>query len=81
MRLEKDPSRSEVRAPVLDVFTARCRKNVLPDLITPSLTGRIVLERIPGNKLPGYHHLAPPGQMADFSCPNIPPNEISDRTF
>src|SRR5689334_22548012 len=26
-------------------------------------TGRISLfERIPGNKLPGYHHLVPPGQ-------------------
>src|SRR5260370_23844926 len=37
-------------------------ENVLPDLITPSLRDGSLFAWIPGNKLPGYHHLVPPGQ-------------------
>src|SRR5258707_14217974 len=37
-------------------------ENVLPDLITPSLRDGSLFAWIPGNKLPGYDHLVPPGQ-------------------
>jgi hypothetical protein len=34
----------------------------LSDPITPSLRDGSLLNGIPGNKLPGYDHLVPPGQ-------------------
>jgi len=36
--------------------------NVRIDQLIPYPTGRIVSERFPGNKLPGYYHSVPPGQ-------------------
>src|SRR5260221_14586770 len=40
----------------------------LSDLITPSLRDGSLFERIPGNKLPGYDHLVPPGQRLVSLC-------------
>jgi hypothetical protein len=34
----------------------------LTDQIKPSLRDGSSIERVPGNKLPGYDHLVPPGQ-------------------
>ena len=37
--------------------------NTLVDQLRPYPTGRVALQSIPGNKLPGYHHLVPSGQQ------------------
>jgi hypothetical protein len=43
--------------------------------IRPCPTGRILLGRFPGNKLPGYHHLVPSGQQ-----PLLKPVHIFETT-
>ena len=39
----------------------------LADVIIPFPTGRIFLGHVPGNKLPGYYHRVPTGQLVQYS--------------
>jgi hypothetical protein len=36
--------------------------------IMPCPTGRVFSTGLPGNKLPGYHHLVPAGQVSLVRC-------------
>ena len=60
-RSNPNPSR-RARSDPFPRLVSRPDCGSLSDAITPSLRDGSLLKGIPGNKLPGYDHLVPPGQ-------------------